>query len=99
MDVIIIMALGIIIGLFFFPKKYIKHNNIIQLAAIMLTIFCMGVGLGSSPTFLDDLVSAGIKALVYSSVPIIFSVICVYFLTSIFLKGGIEDDNDNGSDR
>lgn len=85
---ILIMCLGIAWGLTFFKRKYNKYNNIVQTIAIMLTIFCMGVGLGSSPTFVDDLISAGSKSLVYAIIPILFSILLVYPLTSIFLKGG-----------
>ena len=92
MDVIIIMSVGILFGLKFFPKKYNKYNNIIQTITIMLTIFCMGVGLGSSPTFIKDLLSAGGKSVVFALVPILFSVIVVYALTSIFLKETTPDN-------
>lgn len=92
------MCIGIAWGLTFFKRKYNKYNNIVQTVAIMLTIFCMGVGLGSSPTFVKDLISAGSKSLVYAVLPIIFSILLVYPLTSIFMKGEKHTDDGDRSD-
>ncbi|MEG1994280.1 MAG: LysO family transporter [Oscillospiraceae bacterium] len=96
MSVIFIMGVGWFVGYKFFKEKYIKANSLFQTICVALLIFCMGISLGNRPTFFDDLSRLGISAVIYAVVPIIFSVILVYFLTELFLteKGEKTDDNN-----
>lgn len=96
MSAILVMAVGWFIGYKFFKEKYVTANSMFQTICVALLIFCMGVSLGSRPTFFDDLADLGISAVIYSVIPIVFSIICVYFLTEITLnrKGESEDDNN-----
>lgn len=99
MSAILIMAIGWFIGYKFFKEKYIKANSIFQTVCVALLIFCMGTSLGSRPTFFNDLASLGVSAVIYSVVPIIFSVVVVYFLTEITLnKKGEQTDDNNSND-
>lgn len=97
LSVIIVMSIGWFIGYKYFKEKYIKANSFFQTVCVALLIFCMGVSLGSRPTFFDDLKDLGINAVIYSVVPIIFSVVFVYFLTEITInrKGGQADDSNS----
>lgn len=94
MIILIIMAIGVLVGFRWFPEKWHKYNNTLQLISIVLLIFCMGVSLGSNPNFINEIARLGIKGFVFAIVPIIFSIITVYFLTSKFIK---EKNNDHSS--
>ncbi|MDF2686971.1 MAG: hypothetical protein K0S55_2154 [Clostridia bacterium] len=93
------MAVGIIIGIKIFPKKFEKINSKVQVVSISILIFCMGVSLGGRDSFIRDLSALGIKSLIYSVLPIFFSVIAVYFLTKLFMEDNKKhNDNDINSD-
>lgn len=94
MIVLIIMAIGVWIGFRYFPQKWNKYNSWVQLISIVVLIFCMGVSLGSNPDFISEMGRLGMEGLVFAVVPIIFSIIMVYLLTSKFLK---EKKNDHSS--
>ena len=86
MLILIIMAVGILIGLKWFPTKYAKVNSKVQLICTAFLIFCMGVSLGRRENFLQDLFSLGWQSLVFAAIPIALSVIVVYVLGRIFLE-------------
>ena len=86
MEVLIFMLIGIIIGLKWFPTKFKKWNERIQVMSISILIFLMGVTLGSRPSFLKDIAQLGLKSLLLAIIPIIFSVLFVYFITKHFFK-------------
>ncbi|MGL5676208.1 MAG: LysO family transporter [Cellulosilyticaceae bacterium] len=86
MVILMIMAVGILVGLKCFPEKWSKYNHYVQLVSIVLLIFCMGVSLGSNPTFMEQLVSMGFKGVVFAVVPILGSIGCVYVLSEKFMK-------------
>lgn len=94
MIVIIIMIIGILVGLKFFPKSLHKVNQYVQIICVAILIFSMGVKLGSRDNFLKELSSIGIGSLIFAIVPIIFSVILVYFLTEKYLKTNKKNNNE-----
>ena len=85
MAIFIVMIIGILIGLKWFPAKWNKINSAIQLVCTAVLIFSMGVSLGSRPDFINEVSTLGIQSLMYAVIPIVFSIIIVYFLTEIFL--------------
>ena len=88
MDIIIVMAIGILIGMFFFPKKNKICLNIVkigQTTATLILIFSMGALLGGKDNFLNDLVNLGFTSFILFLIPTLFSIILVYFLTEKFL--------------
>lgn len=91
MVILLIMAMGVLVGLRFFPEKWQKQNGYVQLISILVLIFCMGVSLGSNPNFMDELVGFGIKGLVFAIVPIVCSIAGVYLLTHKWMKGNKDD--------
>ena len=86
MVVLMIMAVGVLIGFKWFPERFQKLNGQIQVLSIVVLIFCMGVSLGNNPTFIEDLFSLGYKSLVFAVLPIIGSIVIVYYLTKKILK-------------
>lgn len=80
------MAIGVFLGFKIVPEKYQKFNGMLQYVLIAILIFCMGAGLGSSPTFFEELQSMGFKALLFAAIPIACSVIGVYFITKLVFK-------------
>ncbi|MEF9852873.1 MAG: LysO family transporter [Hydrogenoanaerobacterium sp.] len=84
--VLVCMAAGMLVGLKLFPDKYQKINGMLQYVFIAILIFCMGASLGHSPTFFADLQSVGLKAVLFSVIPIAFSVIVVYIITKRVFK-------------
>lgn len=95
MTILMIMAVGVLVGFRWFPEKWHKCNSWIQLISIVVLIFCMGVSLGSNPDFISQMGRLGIEGLVFAIVPIIFSVLMVYLLTSKFLKEKNDDHSSN----
>ncbi len=75
------MIAGVLIGLTVFPPKLLKANGIIQLVCTAVLIFSMGVSLGRRPDLFRELASVGWQSLVFSLVPVAFSVCAVYFIT------------------
>ena len=86
MLILALMAVGILIGMKWFPPKYAKINSKIQLVCTAFLIFCMGVSLGRRENFLRDLASLGWQSLVFAVIPIVLSVLAVYVLSRIFLE-------------
>ncbi|WP_052446612.1 LysO family transporter [Candidatus Soleaferrea massiliensis] len=88
-SMIICAGLGFIIGIKFFPSKWKKVNGIIQIAAIMLTLFAMGVSLGASPTFFEDIKTLGLRSVVLTIGAVLGSILLVYLFTQkLFVKKG-----------
>ncbi len=86
MVILIIMGIGVLIGFKWFPESLQKINSQLQVVSIIALIFCMGISLGSNPSFIQDLMMLGYKSLVYAIFPIIGSVGMVYLLSRKFLK-------------
>lgn len=92
--ILMIMAVGVILGLKWFPRKWAGSNAKLQVVFTSLLIFCMGVSLGSRPHFFYELKTMGIQALVYSFLPIVISVFVVYGLTELFMKEKKEEEKE-----
>ncbi len=86
MDTILVMCLGIAAGRLFFPPKWKKWNEKVQLGCTLLLIFSMGVMLGRQENFLQELASLGLTSLLYFLVPTALSVALVYLLSRRFLE-------------
>ena len=80
MDTILVMAAGVAVGRFF-PAKYRKQNEWVQLACTLLLIFSMGLGLGQQPDFFSDLAALGLSSLLFFLLPTASSVAAVWLLT------------------
>lgn len=84
---IIFFAIGIVIGVTIFPLKWLKVNGWLQMAGISLTLFSTGASIAGSPTFLADIKTAGIQALLFAVVTICGSVACVWALSKLCGRG------------
>lgn len=85
MDILLVMCAGVLAGSRFFPEKYKKINEKLQVACTLLLIFCMGVTLGSRENFLHELGTLGWTSFLFFLLPAGFSVILVYGLTRKFM--------------
>ncbi|MDY4788014.1 MAG: hypothetical protein SO253_01695 [Bacilli bacterium] len=87
MDILIIMTLGLLFGIFLFPRKKITIEGlkIFQLICTLILIFSMGALLGKKENFLNDLVNLGWTSFLLFLFPTLFSTIFVYFLTKKFM--------------
>lgn len=94
MDVIIIMCAGILVSKIFFPIKWKRINELLQLICTLLLIFSMGVMLGSREDFLDTITTLGSQSILFFLIPSVFSVIAVYPLT----KKVLNDKKGKGKD-
>lgn len=92
--VIGIMAAGVLTGYFFGRKKWNKVNFWIQFFCVVLLIFSMGVKLGSRENFITEIVSLGTTSLLFALLPILFSIVLVYLLTTRFLKQAKKDNEE-----
>lgn len=86
MLILILMAVGALIGLKWFPARYAKLNSRLQLICTGFLIFCMGVSLGRKENFFNDLFSLGWQSLVFAVIPIVLSILVVYALSRVFLE-------------
>jgi len=83
--VVIIMALGILTGIFLSSKtKILKINNYLTTATIFLLLFLLGVNVGLNQNVFDNLHSLGIQALLLTIGALIGS-IALSSLTYYFL--------------
>lgn len=86
LKVLACMAVGVFLGFKVVPEKYQKFNGMLQYVLIAVLIFCMGAGLGSNPAFFQELQSMGFQALLFAIIPIVCSVLGVYFITKLVFK-------------
>lgn len=86
MIVLIILLIGMLIGIKWFPIKWKKINERLQVISIAFLIYLMGVTLGSRPNFLKELITLGYESLVLAVLPILFSIVIVYQITKGFKK-------------
>ncbi|MDF2586245.1 MAG: Protein of unknown function prokaryotic rane [Anaerocolumna sp.] len=86
MLVLLILVVGIVVGIKLFPAKLKKLNERVQVISISLLIFAMGVSLGSKPDFFKELYSLGFESLILTIVPMVLSIILVFYLTERFMK-------------
>ncbi len=84
-SLIVYFAAGILIGVTVFPLRWLRLNGWLQTAGIALTLFSMGASMAGSPTFLADLRTAGVRALLFAAATIAGSVLLVYILSRIAL--------------
>lgn len=86
MEIFVAMALGILLGATIFPARLSGLNAKLTLASTGLLIFCMGADLGARDELIDQLANVGFSSVVLCLVPILFSIVIVYALTSFFMK-------------
>ncbi|MBQ4100719.1 MAG: LysO family transporter [Oscillospiraceae bacterium] len=86
LELFILLAIGIVIGLFLMPKKFTKINGKLQQIFIIIMIFAMGVSYGANPEFFKNLKDVGVISLIFSVVTLIAGVLLTYFVTKIFFK-------------
>lgn len=85
MDILLVMCIGVLVGNRFFPDKYKKVNEKLQVLCTVLLIFCMGVTLGSRENFLQELGTLGGTSFLFFVIPAGFSLILVFLLTKKFM--------------
>ena len=86
MEILLIMGMGILFGAKFFPQKWKSYNEKVQLVCTLLLIFSMGITLGRRENLIKELSEIGWSSLLLAVIPIIASVIMVYFLTEWLMK-------------
>lgn len=63
----------------------VNLNNKVQLIAVALIIFIMGINLGSMEDFAHKMITMGLQSLVFAILPTLFSVIVVYIFSRLFI--------------
>lgn len=82
------LGLGFLIGYRqLLNEKLLKSNSKIQTVFVLLMIFFMGLKIGADSEILGNLGSIGGKAFLYAAFCIAGSVLCVYIVSRLFLKG------------
>ena len=87
----IIDVLGVIAGFSLLKVKehrriaVVNLNNKVQLIAVALIIFIMGINLGSMEDFAHKMLTMGLQSLVFAIIPTLFSVIIVYIFSKLFI--------------
>ena len=83
----LIMVLGVIAGFSLLKVKehrriaVVNLNNKVQLIAVALIIFIMGINLGSMEDFAHKMITMGLQSLVFAILP----VIVVYIFSRLFI--------------
>lgn len=94
MLILALMAVGVLIGMKWFPLEHSKKNATFQIICTALLIFCMGVKLGARPNLLRELATIGWQSAIFSLIPIATSVLVVYFLTRKFMQSPSEKEDE-----
>lgn len=82
------LCLGIVIGAYKkTSKKLIKINDIMTLICIFALLFVMGISIGTNKEVINNIGKVGLIALVYSILTILGSIIVVYLVSNILLRG------------
>lgn len=80
--ILVSLIAGIIIGLFkFLPERIVKYNIRAQQVGVVLLLFSMGASIGANRKLLSNIETLGIKALTYSLLAILFSIIVLYIVS------------------
>lgn len=77
----LIMLIGVLITYKLGIGKYAKLNGSIQILCTCSLIFIMGVKLGARENFFDEISTLGFQSLIHAVVPIVFSIVLVYFMS------------------
>ena len=84
MTTLLIMAAGVGMGRFF-PAGQKGKNELLQLFCTLLLIYSMGVSLGQRQGFFSELGVLGMQSFLFFLIPVICSIVAVYFLTNRFM--------------
>lgn len=85
-DIFLAVGIGFLIGYRgWIKEKGIKINSKLQVVWLMLLIFSMGVSIGRNGDIVRNLPVLGGRAVLFSILAIVCSVIVVYVLSSLFL--------------
>ncbi|CAK7001939.1 MAG: hypothetical protein PEGG_00038 [Paraeggerthella hongkongensis] len=82
MEVLVIMAVGVLVGATVFPARLKGANEKLTLLFTALLIFSMGALLGGRDTFLEELGTVGWASALFCLVPVALSTLVVYGLTN-----------------
>ena len=86
-EIFLAVGIGFCIGFKgLLKEKGIQLNTKLQTIWLMLLIFCMGVSIGRNGEIVKNLPILGGKAVLFSVLTIIGSVIVVYVLSTLFLE-------------
>jgi len=82
------LCIGILIGASNkIPNRIIRYNDLLTLIGIYSLLFVMGVSIGINKDIINKLDKVGFQALIYAFLSVLFSIIVVYLLTSVLLRG------------
>lgn len=84
--ILLFLVAGLVLGATVFPKRWLGINSRFITAGLVIVLFSMGVTLGGSPTFVQDIMSAGGQAAVFAVATIAGSVFFVWLFASFFFK-------------
>ncbi len=86
-SILIYLVVGAVLGATIFPRRLLWANNRLITIGLALVLFTMGASLGGSPTLLADLAAAGSQAAVLAVAATAGSVLVVWLLTRLFVRG------------
>lgn len=85
MEVLVVMAVGVLAGATVFPARLKGVNDKATLVLTALLIFAMGATLGGRDAFLEELGALGWASALFCIVPVALSTLVVFGLTSLFM--------------
>lgn len=85
--IFLVLLLGFGLGLSGIVKgRGIQVNNRLQTVWLLLLIFCMGVSIGRSEEVIQNLPTLGGRALLFSVLTVLGSVVLVFLVSKVFLE-------------
>jgi uncharacterized membrane protein YbjE (DUF340 family) len=87
----IFISLGVGIFLGFsnkLPKKVIRHNDQITFYGVVALLFIMGISIGMNKEIVKNIQVLGLQSLVFAFFGVLGSVIVVFMVSKILLRGG-----------
>ncbi len=96
MEILLIMFIGVLIARKWGSPKYKKVFEYLQLGATLLLVFALGASLGKMENLAQQIRVFGVDSLFLSIIPIIGSVLVVWWLSACFL---VPRDNGESKER
>ena len=99
-EIFLAVGIGFVIGFKgLLKEKGIQLNTKLQTIWLMLLIFCMGVSIGRNGDIVKNLPILGGKAVLFSVLTILGSVVVVYVLSTLFLEKAKKEQNEQGEQK
>ncbi len=86
-SIAVTVTLGIVFGIYIkWTDSLKKINSKFQVLGLTVLLFFMGVSIGSNPEIISNLSLIGLKAITFSLLTVIFSVLTIFTVTHMLRR-------------